>query len=320
MQKKILITGATGFVGSHLVEYLLKNTKYEVFGTYFSEDSLSILGKNLEKIKTFKVDLTQEDDVDKLMSQVQPDEVYHLAAFTSPAQSFESPKEVILNNISSELNLLEELRKHNLKNTKILITSSAEVYGTVKKEDLPISEEVSLNPTSPYAVSKVAQDFLGKQYFLSYGLKIIRVRPFNHIGPRQSPNFVVASFSKKIAEIEKGKHEPVLTVGNLDSKRDFTDVRDVVRAYSLLMEKGKFGEVYNIGSGKSYKISQILDMLLKLTKIKIKIEIDKNLLRPSDNPELVCDFTKLRSITGWEPSVAIEETLKETLDYWRGII
>jgi GDP-4-dehydro-6-deoxy-D-mannose reductase len=212
------------------------------------------------------------------------------------------------------------MRKSNLLNSKTLVVASAEVYGSVKKEDLPMNEETSLNPTNPYAVSKLAQDFLGRQYFLSYGLKAVRVRPFNHVGPGQAPIFVVSAFAQKIVEIEKGKRKPILPVGNLEARRDFTDVRDVVKAYSLLMEKGEFGEVYNIGSGVSYKISQILEMLLSFSSAKITINVDKSLFRPIDDPELVCDPLKINKLTGWKPEIPIEKTLKDTLDYWRNII
>ena len=320
MNKKILITGATGFVGNHLVELLIKDGAENIFGTYYSESSLLSLGDNKNKIEAIKADLRNQSEVSDLISKIKPDFLYHLAAFTSPSESFESPNETVINNISSEINLLEEIKKNDLKDTKILIISSAEVYGLVSKEDLPIDENVQFNPTNPYAVSKLAQDFLGRQYFLAHNLKIIRVRPFNHIGPGQSPNFVVSSFAKKIAEIEKGKREPILPTGNLNTKRDFTDVRDTVKAYTLLMEKGESGEVYNVGSGASFKISEILNMLLSYSESEIKVESDKSLLRPIDNPDLVCDYSKLSALTGWKPTIQIEKTLRDTLDYWRNII
>lgn len=320
MGKKILITGATGFVGSHLVDHLVLDSNNLLFGTHFSKSGAKNLDKNRDKIQLLEVDLRKEEDVYSLIDKVKPDIIYHLAAFTSAADSFKSPRETVLNNIACQINILESMRKSNLLNSKTLVVASAEVYGTVKKEDLPIDEETPLNPTNPYAVSKLAQDFLGRQYFLSYGLKTVRVRPFNHVGPRQAPIFVVSAFAQKIAEIEKGKRQPILPVGNLEAKRDFTDVRDVVRAYSLLMEKGEFGEVYNIGSGRSYKISEILEMLLSFSSAKIKVEIDKSLFRPIDDPELVCDATKINNLTGWKPEIPIEKTLKDTLDYWRDII
>ena len=320
MNKKILITGATGFVGNHLIEHLILDGNDNIFGTYYEEQSLLSLGENKNKIQPVKADLRNPDEVSGLISKIKPDYIYHLAAFTSPSESFDSPNETVINNISCEINLLEEVKNNDLKDTKILIISSAEVYGLVSKEDLPIDENVQFNPTNPYAVSKLAQDFLGRQYFLAHDLKIIRVRPFNHIGPGQSPNFVVSSFAKKIAEIEKGKREPVLPTGNLNTKRDFTDVRDTVKAYTLLIEKGIDGEVYNVCSGISFKISEILNMLLSYSKSDIKIESDKSLLRPIDNPDLVCNYSKLSDLTGWKPTIKIEQTLKDTLDYWRNII
>ena len=321
MATKILITGATGFAGSHLAEYLVgKNVDNELYGTYLSDDSLKNIAAVKDKIGLTKLDLLNQKGVFELIKRIRPDVVFHLAAMASPIDSFSSPGESIMNNIQSQLNVLEGVRQSNLINSKILIISSAEIYGDVAKNDIPIDEEVSFRPTNTYAVSKIAQDFLGLQYFLSYNLKIIRARPFNHIGPRQSTGFVVAAFAKKIAEIEKGKRENILTVGNLEAKRDFTDVRDMVKAYDLALSKGVVGDVYNIGSGIGYKIKEILDKMILMSSIKIKVETDKSLFRPIDNPELVCNASKFKKITGWEPSVGIDKTLKDTLDYWRNII
>jgi GDP-4-dehydro-6-deoxy-D-mannose reductase len=316
---KVFVTGATGFAGSHLLEYLEKRQDLSLFGTFLSSESLVNIEKVKNRIKLFKVDLGVKDEVERLIKEVEPDVVFHLAAFTAPSESFKDPLKPIENNVSIELNIFEALKSANLFKTKTLITSSGEVYGLVAKENLPIDEETPFNPTNPYAVSKITQDFLALQYFLSYNMPIIRVRPFNHIGPRQSPSFVIASFAKKIAEIEKGK-EPILEVGNLEAKRDFTDVRDMVKAYSLAVEKGLPGEVYNIGSGKSYKISEMLEYLLSLSSKKIQVKESKSLLRPIDNPELVCDFSKFKKETGWSPKVDIHKTLEDTLDYWRQII
>lgn len=320
MSKKILVTGASGFAGSHLVDYLISNNIENIFGTYYSEKGIENLEKFKDKINLFKVDLTDEKQTQDLIEKIKPDEIYHLAAFASAAGSFSSPAKTVINNISAQINLLEAVKKQNLNSTRILIISSAEVYGDVDPKDLPIDEQTKFNPTNPYAVSKLTQDFLGRQYFLADNLKIILARPFNHIGSRQSPDFVVSSFAKKIVEIEKGKREPVFPVGNLEAKRDFTDVRDMVMAYALLMEKGKEGQAYNIGSGKSYKISDILNMMLSLSNIKVEIKSDKSLFRPIDNPDLVCDYNKLKNLTGWEPKIKIENTLKDTLDYWRNIL
>lgn len=320
MAKKILITGVTGFVGGHLLSHVLSASDVELYGTYHSEKSLESISDDKEKISLHQLDLQETESVNKLIEAVKPDVIYHLAAAASAAQSFKSPKETVVNNIASEINLLEGVKNNNLIETKILVVSSAEVYGDVKKEDLPIDEDTPLNPTNPYAVSKIAQDYLGRQYFLAHKLKIIRVRPFNHIGPGQSDNFVVSSFAKKIVEIEKAKREPVLPVGNLDAKRDFTDVRDMVKAYTLLIEKGVFGEVYNIGSGTSIKIEDILNKLISISGVTVKVETDKSLFRPVDNPDLVSDSSKLKEITNWKPDIEIEKTLTDVVNYWRSKI
>lgn len=317
---RVLITGITGFAGSYLAEHLLFNKKYKISGTYLAEDSLRNVGEIKSKLNLIRVDLSDQKTVYDIIERVSPDVIFHLAALTSPADSFKNPVQTLNNNISLQINLLEAVRKNNLMNTKILVTSSADIYGLVKKEDLPIDEQTPLMPTSPYSVSKIAQDFLGLTYFLSYNLKVIRVRPFNHVGPRQSSHFVVSSFARQISEIERGKREPILHVGNLESKRDFTDVRDMVRAYVLAVEKGKDGEVYNIGSGASHKISDILNKLVSMSSSQIKIEKDEALSRPSDNPDLVCNANKFMQLTSWKPEISLETTLKETLDYWRNII
>jgi GDP-4-dehydro-6-deoxy-D-mannose reductase len=314
--KKAFITGVSGFAGSYLADYLLEQGNFEVSGTYLSDESAEKL-KNKSSIDLHKVNLLDKDVTHEVISKVKPDFLFHLAAVTSPKESFDNPIETFTNNIASQINILESLKKNEFIDTKVLVVSSSEVYGLVEKEDLPIDEDTPLNPTNPYAVSKIAQDFSGLQYFLTHNLKVIRVRPFNHVGPGQSPNFVVASFAKKITDIEKGK-ENVVKVGNLTAKRDFSDVRDIVRAYLLALEKGEPGDVYNLGSGKSQSISEILEMMIGMSHVDIKTEQDQSLLRPFDDPELVCDYSKFNKLTGWEPEIPIEKTLEDTLEYWRG--
>ncbi len=316
--KKVFITGISGFAGGHLLKHLT-GKDYEIFGTYLYLDNLKRLNTS-RKVNLSKIDLRKDKEVYTLIEKVKPDIIFHLAALPSSSDSFNQPQETIVNNVSPQINILESLRKLNLTDCIVLVISSAEIYGKVSKENLPIDEETPFNPTNPYAVSKLTQDFLGLQYFLSYNLRVIRVRPFNHIGPGQSLGFVVSDFAEKIARIEKGKAKPILSVGNLEAKRDFTDVRDMVRAYGLAVEKGIPGEVYNIGSGKSYKISEILKILLSFSKEKIIVRVDKSLFRPVDNPELVCDPSKFIRQTGWTHEIEIEKTLKDTLDYWRNII
>lgn len=318
--KKVFVTGVTGFAGSFLAEHLLSLGNFAIKGTYLTEESLSLISSIKEKIELIKLNLLDDAKVNLLIGEYKPDIVFHLAALASPADSFQNPVATITNNVTTQINLLEAIQKNKLLNTKILVVSSADVYGIVDKKDLPIDEETKFRPTNTYSVSKITQDFLGFQYFLSYGLKIIRVRPFNHIGPRQSPKFVVASFAKQIAEIEAGKTKPSIFVGNLSAKRDFTDVRDMVKAYVLAIEKGAIGDVYNIGSGSSYRISEVLDKLLSLSKQQIEIKIDKSRFRPSDEQELICDKKKFTDMTRWEPKIPLETTLKDTLDYWRQII
>ena len=314
--KKVLITGVSGFAGSFLAEHLLQKNEFEVWGTYLREPSLANLEDIKDKVSLVQLDFLDLDKVIKTISDIAPDYIFHLAAIPSVRESFSNPSKVFFNNVDSELNLLEAIRLKNLSETKILIISSAEIYGLVSKENLPISENTPFRPTSSYAVSKLTQDFLGLQYFLSYGLKVVRVRPFNHIGPRQAPGFVVSSFAKKIAELEKNNSE-IIRVGNLSSKRDFTDVRDMVKAYLLAIEKGEPGDVYNIGSDKSYSISEILDKMIKISGKNIKFEIDKSLFMPSDNPETVSDSSKFIKLTGWKPEIDLDTTLADTLDYWR---
>ncbi len=317
--KKVLITGASGFTGGYLCEHFLLQEKYEISGTYHREESLEH-SPIKDKINVKNIDLLNGERVLNLIEEIKPDYVVHLAAASSPQQSFKDPIDTFTTNVSAEINLLEAIRKANLVKTRILITSSCEVYGYVKTEDLPVSESTSLRPATPYAVSKLTQDYLALQYYIAYNLQCIRVRPFNHIGPRQSSRFVVSDFSKQIAEIEKGKREPVVHAGNLDAKRDFTDVRDIVKAYELLLQKGAAGEVYNIGSGVSYSARDILNILLELTTSNITLKIDSKKMRPGDMPDIVCSNKKLMKLTGWKPEIPLKQTLRDTLDYWRGIV
>jgi GDP-4-dehydro-6-deoxy-D-mannose reductase len=204
--------------------------------------------------------------------------------------------------------------------TKVLLVSSAEVYGHIRPDDLPVDEETPHRPANPYAVSKIAQDYLGFQYYLSYKLPIIRVRPFNHIGPGQKLGFVVSDFAKQVAEIEKGSQPPIIRVGNLEARRDFTDVRDIVKAYPLLLEKGEPGEVYNAGSGNSHSAKEIMEILLTLTTASVQVEQDPDRMRPSDIPEIRADITKIIEVTGWKPEIPFEQTIKDTLDYFRKVV
>lgn len=312
--KTALVTGIAGFVGSHLAELLLSK-KIKVFGFFLSGHSTDNIEHLKSKLNLISVDLQNKKAVEREVSKIKPDLVFHLAAYSSPPKSFEEPQATLENNINSQINLSESLVKIKSR-AKILIVGSAEEYGDIDPKYLPANEETPLAPLSPYAVSKVAQDMLGYQYFLHNKLQVVRVRPFNHVGPRQSPIFVVASFASQIANCEKAGGG-IIKVGNLDTWRDFTDVRDMVRAYVLALEKGIPGEVYNLGSGKAVKIADILHQLLSLTKVKITVEQDKKRKRAVDIKKVYGDFSKFKKQTGWQPKLPLSKTLFDTIDYER---
>lgn len=302
---RVLITGAGGFVGNHLINHLKAVAPdYEIHGTYHHKTTD-------ESIYNHTIDLRDEDAVHQLIKEVKPDHIYHLAGQAFVPRSFEAPWETIDNNVHSQLNLFLACIKEAI-HPRILIVTSAEMYGAV--DEIPIDENAQFKPSNPYSVSKIGQDMLGLQYFLSHNLPIMRARPFNHIGPGQNVRFVAPAFATQIAKIEAGQQEPVLQVGDLTAKRDFTDVRDIVNAYHLLLLKGKPGEAYNVASGRAISIQYLLDTLLSFANINIKITVDPARLRPSNVPILEGDIRKLREATDWVPSRAIEDTLKDILD------
>ena len=307
--KKVLVTGVDGFVAGYLSDYLFKSG-YDVYGTTISETY-----KN-DKIKIFKMNLLDAENVSDVIKNISPNMIFHLAGQSAVGLSWQKPVLTIDVNVNGTLNLLEAVRINNI-NSRILIIGSSDQYGTIKPEDCPIKETQLQKPQSPYGISKKTQEEIGKLYVKAYKMNIIFVRAFNHIGARQGKNFVVPDFASKIVKIEKSA-VPVLKVGNLDTLRDFTDVRDIVRGYLMLLESGKIGESYNIGSGNVIKIKDILKKLINLSSKKIKIEIDKEKFRPVDVPIVQCDNSKIKKDTGWSPEISIDETLKEVLEYWRG--
>ena len=270
----------------------------------------------MPRIALHLADLSDYGRVRELCARIRPDYVFHLAAQASVERSWLNPAETLVNNITVQLNLLQAVIDLRLE-SRMLVIGSADEYGAVRAEDLPIDENTPLRPVNPYAVSKIAQDYLGYQYFLSHGLHVVRARPFGHIGPRQGLGFVVADFARQLAQIEAGLQEPVIRVGNLSAQRDLTDVRDMVRGYYLALSRGKAGEVYNLGSSRAYAISEILDKLLQMSGVPVRVETDTSRLRPSDIPILACDSRRLRADTGWQPERDISDTLREVLDYWR---
>lgn len=315
---KALITGISGFAGSHLAEFLIEKG-YEVFGTFFDKSTFSNLNGFVNKIKVSRCDIRNYDALKNVMEDIKPDEIYHLAAISFVPTSLKDPKLTFDTNLYGTLNLYQAVIDLEM-NPMILFVGSADEYGIVNENDLPIKEECPLNPVNPYSISKASSDFLSFFYFKNYSLNIIRVRPFNHIGPKQSPEFVCSDFAKQIAEIEKGLREPIIKVGNLEAKRDFTDVRDMVRGYWLALDKGEPGEVYNICSERAIQIKGLLNHLLELSSRKVEIMKDPKRMRPSDNPILQGDSSKFRRRSGWKPEILLDKTLKDILEYWRKVL
>ncbi len=313
---RVLITGITGFVGSYMAEHALA-CGAEVYGSSRWRSKTENIDRLRGKITLIESDLRDLSSVRALLETSNPDYVIHLAAQSFVGASWQAPAETLSTNIISQVNLLEAIRGLKMA-PRFLAIGSSEEYGFVHPDELPIKETNPLRPLSPYAVSKVAQDMMGYQYFKSYGLPIIRTRAFNHEGPRRGDVFVTSSFAKQVAEIEVGEREPVIFVGDLKPRRDFSDVRDVVRGYWLLLERGEPGEVYNLCSGRSWSIRQVLDFLLDQSRAKnVTVTVDPARLRPSDVMVLEGDATRMRKTTGWEPEIPLERTLRDLLGYWR---
>lgn len=313
-----LITGAGGFAGSHLADCLLSDPERgeAVWGCDLSGRRRAYHAPALQMAAA---DLRDPRATRDLIERVRPDRIFHLAGQAFVGDSWSHPWETIETNMRSQVNLLEAVVAVGLR-PRILVVGSADVYGRAAAENLPIDEDCPLLPDSPYAVSKIGQDMLALQYWQSHGLDVVRVRPFNHIGPRQNQRFVAPAFASQIAAIEAGRQRPALRVGNLTARRDFTDVRDMARAYVLALEHGEAGAVYNIGSGRSRPIQELLDVLLGLATAPITVEFDTGRLRPVDLPDLVCDAGRLRARTGWAPHIPFEQSLSDLLDYERALL
>lgn len=321
---KVLITGITGMVGSHLVDYLLLNTEWEIYGLCRWNDDLDNINHLIplinkkERVHLLYGDLNDYTSLQEAVATSSPDYVFHLAAQSYPKTSFSSPLETLQTNIIGTTNLLEVLRKSQL-DPVIHVCASSEVFGRVKKEDLPINEEVTFHPASPYAISKVGTDLIGRFYGEAYGMKVMTTRMFTHTGPRRGDVFAESTFAKQIAMIEEGLLPPVIKVGNLDSLRTWSDVRDAVRAYhTLVVTNPTPGEYYNIGGSYTCSVREMLSYLLSISKVKgIEIETDPERLRPIDADLQVPDTTKFKNHTGWEPVIEFETTMNDLLDYWR---
>ncbi len=314
---RIFITGCTGFVGDYLVAHCRQRYPHaELFGL---TSPASPRQETESALQFLTADISQREAVQQAVVHARPDLVFHLAAQSSVASSWQDPVRTLRVNAEGTLHLLDALRHEGLA-PRIVLIGSGEQYGMIRPEDNPIREECPFRPANPYAVSKAAQDLYGYQYFAAYGLPIIRARPFNHFGPRQAATFVVASFARQIALIEAGKAPPVVPVGNLLARRDFLPVEDVVDAYVALAEQGQPGEAYNIGSGHARSIRSILDLLLTLTPTTIEIYEDPARLRPVDVPLLEADTSRLQAHTHWRPRVPFERALQNTLEYWRTVV
>ena len=347
---RVLITGITGMAGSHLAEYCLGRGDLEVYGTYrwrsrfdnLAElerqgrlsylagggnvvdiprlrsvvDAAASAPESSRNVQMLVAELSDASSMRRLVAAVRPDRIFHLAALSFVPGSWNAPAETFDVNVIGQINLFEGIREAGL-DPLVHIAGSSEQYGLVHESEVPMKESNPFRPLSPYAVSKVTQELLAYQYHRSHGLRAVVTRGFNHTGPRRGEIFVTSSFAKQIAEIEKGKRPPVIEVGDLTSKRDWTDVRDTVRAYWLALEKGVPGEVYNVGSGECRSIGEMLEVLLGLTDVKVEVRQEASRMRPSDVKILWSDPSKFRAATGWEPTIPFETTMRDLLEYWR---
>ena len=311
---RLLITGINGFVGGHLAEHLLASGASDVWG--LARQSSLALPELRRGIRLVTADLADLEQVISALASIRPDVIFHLAGQSNVPHSFAEPASTLLTNVLAQLHMFQAALR--LKQTPlILIAGSNEIYGQVAPADLPLDEDAPLLPINPYAVSKATQDLLAYQYHISHKLRTIRLRPFNHIGPRQSERFVASAFAAQIARIEAGLQEPLLRVGDLAVERDFSDVRDIAGAYRLAAQHGEVGGAYNIGSGRAVSIRWLLDTLLAFSECDITVEPDPTRIRPADVPRVVCDSRRFHERTGWAPQIPLEQTLYDILEYWR---
>jgi GDP-4-dehydro-6-deoxy-D-mannose reductase len=307
---KAIVVGAAGFVGGYLISELAVHQKWKVSATKLPHEQLAN-----HSCDVFDLDILDEDAIFDLLRDLKPDIIYHLAAQSSVALSWEKSALTVDVNIKGTVNILNAVKRLAYK-PRIFLIGSGEEYGPVLPVDCPIKETLSANPQNIYALTKYVQNLFGGLYARAYKMDIITIRSFNHIGPGQTPQFVIPDFCKQVAEIAAGKRDPVIYTGNLNVRRDFTDVRDVVRAYALLGENGMPGETYNVGSGKAVELKSILEQIIKISGRKIEHYIDQKRVRPVDVPMICADATKLYQCTGWQPKIPLEQTLTETYKWW----
>lgn len=309
---KALIIGAAGFVGSYLADCLHHEFGMEVVATKLPHENLA----GMDQAEIYDLNILNKDDIVELLLSIRPDYIFHLAAQSSVSVAWKNPCLTVDVNIKGSVNVLDAVRELYYK-PRVLMIGSGEEYGHIRPGETPIKEDNNLRPGNIYAATKACQNMISSIYARAYDMEVMMVRAFNHIGPNQAPLFVVADFCKQVAEIEKGRRAPVMYVGNLAAQRDFTDVRDVVRAYALLIQKGSAGQTYNVGSGKAIAIREILDMIIAQSTTDVKVEVDPNKIRPVDVPIIEADTTLLKQTTGWEQKIQLQQTIRETLDYWR---
>jgi len=312
---RLLITGVAGFVGGHLVDLLIsQHPDVALFG--LTRPGWPVPAGLDARVSLIESELEDSSSVDQAIAGVRPDAIVHLAAQASPQQSWREPEATLRTNLFGFLHLLEACRRHQLR-PRTLVVGSSEEYGRIDPSDLPLREEAPLRPLSPYATSKVAQGYLGLQYALSADIPVVRTRTFHHTGPGRGETFVEASFARQVAQIEQGRQPPVIEVGNLEAVRDFCDVRDVVRAYWDLLDRGQAGEVYNVCSGRGTPVRDLLDLLVARCHRPVEVRLDPKRLRASDVPAVVGDSTRLRRTVGWEPRIPLDQTLSDLLEEMR---
>ncbi len=312
--KHALVIGGTGFVGRYLIDEIRLNTDWAISSTVSGHKPTAST-----PYPTYKLDILSVGEISDLLQTLKPDFIFHLAAQSSVGLSWKNPDLTIDTNIKGSLNILEAVKNCSWR-PRLLLVGSGEEYGTLLPDELPIKESTRTHPNSVYALTKLCQNYLGDMYAKAYDMDIVMARPFNHIGPGQNDTFVVSDFCKQVAEIEENLCQPILRVGNLTAKRDFTDVRDVVRAYTLLIQFGQKGESYNIGSGNSISIHDVLQKLLSISAAKISVIKDSAKFRPVDTPIVQVDISKITETCGWLPSISLETSLSDTLSYWRKIV
>lgn len=315
MREKALIIGGSGFVGGYLIRELQENTELELHTTVLPNETIL----HVESVEIHQVDILNMNQISKVLSSVKPKYIVHLAAQSSVAFSWENPCVTVSININGVLNVLSSVRMYCPEATILLIGTSEE-YGAVNEEQNPISETKATNPQNIYAITKNAQNQIGQLFVRSYNMNIVMTRSFNHIGPKQSEQFVVSDFCRQVVMAEKGLSENIIYVGNLAAKRDFTDVRDVVRAYRLLLSHGAPGEIYNVGSGRAVSIREISDMVIQKANININLKVDKKKFRPLDVPIIEANIEKIRGLTGWKPLIPLDKTIDDMIIAWRAMI